>query len=152
MYTRIAANKVEFIFENIQLPFEDETNDGYVAFKVKTKSTLILGDSLKNLADIYFDYNLPIRTNETQTTIAIPSSTEDIQQDIAIHPNPVQDILFLGNNSDWKKAEIFDISGRLTKVTGVDGFSVDVSGLESGSYILHLSNKDKRGRVKFVKM
>ncbi|MBK8855102.1 MAG: leucine-rich repeat domain-containing protein [Saprospiraceae bacterium] len=152
VYTRIAANKVEFIFENIQLPFEDETNDGYVAFKVKTKSTLILGDSLKNLADIYFDYNLPIRTNETQTTIAIPSSTEDIQQDIAIHPNPVQDILFLGNNSDWKKAEIFDISGRLTKVTGVDGFSVDVSGLESGTYILHLFDKDKRGRVKFVKM
>ncbi|MBK7525155.1 MAG: hypothetical protein IPI53_13685 [Saprospiraceae bacterium] len=47
VYTRIAANKVEFIFENIQLPFEDETNDGYVAFKIKTKSTLILGDESK---------------------------------------------------------------------------------------------------------
>src|SRR5690606_7576352 len=65
MYTRIAGNKVEFIFEDILLPFEDENNDGYVAFKIKTKSTLVLGDSLKNLADIYFDYNFPIRTNET---------------------------------------------------------------------------------------
>ncbi|MBK8547936.1 MAG: T9SS type A sorting domain-containing protein [Saprospiraceae bacterium] len=152
VYTRIAANKVEFIFENIQLPFEDESNDGYVAFKVKTKSTLKLGDEMKNLADIYFDYNFPIRTNETKTTIAIPSSTKDIQEDIAIHPNPVHEILYMDNRTVWLKAEIFDISGRLIKVTGVDGFSVDVIGLDSGTYILHLSDKDKRGRVKFVKM
>jgi Leucine-rich repeat (LRR) protein len=152
VYTRIAANKVEFIFENIQLPFEDETNDGYVAFRIKTKSTLKLGDEMKNLADIYFDYNFPIRTNETKTTIAIPTNTQDIQENINIHPNPVRDILILNKNTSWIKAEIFDISGRLIKVSGVDGYSVDVSGLDSGTYILHLSDKDKRGRVKFVKI
>jgi uncharacterized repeat protein (TIGR01451 family) len=152
VYTRIVANKVEFIFENIQLPFEDETNDGYVAFKIKTKSTLKLGDEMKNLADIYFDYNFPIRTNETQTTIAIPSGTKDIHTEVTIHPNPVRDVLTLDSSTSWTKAEIFDISGRLIKVSGVDGFSVDVSGLESGTYILHLSDKDKRGRVKFMKM
>ncbi len=152
VFTRIAANKVEFIFENIQLPFEDETNDGYVAFKIKTKSTLKLGDEMKNLADIYFDYNFPIRTNETQTTIAFPSGTKDIQTEVTIHPNPVRDVLTLDSSTRWTKAEIFDISGRLIKVTGVDGFSVDVIGLDSGTYILHLSDKDKRGRVKFVKM
>jgi uncharacterized repeat protein (TIGR01451 family) len=152
VYTRIAANKVEFIFENIQLPFEDETNDGYVAFKIKTKSTLKLGDEMKNLADIYFDYNFPIRTNETQTTIAIPSGTKDIQTEVTIHPNPVRDVLTLDSSTRWTKAEIFDISGRIVKVTGVEDFSVDVSGLESGTYILHLSDKDKRARVKFVKM
>ncbi|MBK8547934.1 MAG: T9SS type A sorting domain-containing protein [Saprospiraceae bacterium] len=151
VYTRIAASQVEFIFENIQLPFEDETNDGYVAFKIKTKSTLKLGDEMKNLADIYFDYNFPIRTNETQTTIAIPSGTKDIQTEVTIHPNPVRDVLTLDSNTRWTKAEIFDISGRLIKVTGVDGFSVDVSGLDSGSYILHLADTEKRGRVKFVK-
>ncbi len=151
VYTRIAANKVEFIFENIQLPFEDENNDGYVAFKVKTKSTLKLGDEMKNLADIYFDYNFPIRTNETKTTIAIPSLTRDIKEEIAIHPNPVHEILYMDNHTVWLKAEMYDISGRLIKVTGVDGFSVDVSGLDSGSYILHLSDTEKRGRVKFVK-
>jgi uncharacterized repeat protein (TIGR01451 family) len=152
VYTRIAANKVEFIFENIQLPFEDETNDGYVAFKIKTNSTLRLGDEMKNLADIYFDYNFPIRTNETQTTIAIPSGTKDIQTEVTIHPNPVRDVLTLDSSNRWTKAEIFDISGRLIKVTGVEDFSVDVIGLDSGTYILHLSDKDKRGRVKFVKM
>lgn len=31
--TRIIGNKVEFIFENINLPFEDATNDGYIVSK-----------------------------------------------------------------------------------------------------------------------
>ncbi|MBL0101347.1 MAG: hypothetical protein IPP49_16015 [Saprospiraceae bacterium] len=47
VYTRIEGNKVEFIFENINLPFDDANNDGYIAFKIKTLPTLVLGDSLK---------------------------------------------------------------------------------------------------------
>ncbi|MBK9742659.1 MAG: hypothetical protein IPO94_06700 [Saprospiraceae bacterium] len=55
VYTRIEGNKVEFIFENIQLPFDDANNDGYIAFKIKDLTYIpALGDSLKNLADIYF--------------------------------------------------------------------------------------------------
>ena len=42
------GNKVEFIFENINLPFEDANNDGYIAFKIKTKPTLVVGDSFEN--------------------------------------------------------------------------------------------------------
>ena len=76
----------------------------------------------------------------------------DIQEDIAISSNPVNEILHMDNRTVWLKAQMYDISGRIVKVTGVDGFSVDVSGLDSGTYILHLSKKDKRGRVKFVKM
>lgn len=69
-YVRIVkGNQVEFIFEHIQLPFEDAHNDGYVAFKIKTKPNLVLGDQLLNKAAIYFDYNLPIITNETKTTV-----------------------------------------------------------------------------------
>ncbi len=56
-------NKVEFIFENINLPFDDANNDGFVAFKIKTKSSLVLGDTFSNSANIYFDYNFPIVTN-----------------------------------------------------------------------------------------
>ncbi len=112
VYTRIEGNKVEFIFENIQLPFEDANNDGYIAFKIKTLPTLILGDSLKNMADIYFDYNFPIRTNEAKTTIALSVPTVDITTDISIYPNPVRDILYLQTGEIWTKAEIYDISGK----------------------------------------
>ena len=152
IYTRIVGNKVEFIFEDIQLPFDDEHNDGYIAFKIKTKSSLMLGDSLKNLADIYFDYNFPIRTNETHTTIAIPSKTKDEIIDVLIYPNPVRDILFLDGDGHWKKAEIYDLAGRLIRTTYPEGKTIDVSVMQNGSYLLKLQSADKTGWVKFVKM
>ncbi len=152
VYTRIEGNKVEFIFENIQLPFDDANNDGYVAFKIKTLPTLVLGDSLKNLADIYFDYNFPIRTNEAQTTIALPSFTKDIATEVNVYPNPVRDILYLESDENWSKAEIFDISGRILRSVSLFNQSIDVNGLESGTYFMRLKDEEKVGVVKFVKM
>ena len=152
VYTRIEGNKVEFIFENIQLPFDDANNDGYIAFKIKTLSTLQLGDSLKNLADIYFDYNFPIRTNEAQTTVALPSFTQDWVSDVNVYPNPVSDIIHLQTEETWTKAEIFDVSGRIMRAESLSSQSIDVSTLESGTYFVRLRNGDRVGRVKFVKM
>ncbi|MBK8349506.1 MAG: leucine-rich repeat domain-containing protein [Saprospiraceae bacterium] len=152
VYTRIEGNKVEFIFENINLPFDDANNDGYIAFKIKTLPTLVLGDSLKNLADIYFDYNFPIRTNEAQTSVAFPVSTKDIATEVNIYPNPVTEILYLDTNENWSKAEIYDISGRIMRSVSLDGLTIDVSGLESGTYFLRLKNGEKVGLVKFVKI
>jgi uncharacterized repeat protein (TIGR01451 family) len=152
VYTRIEGNKVEFIFENIQLPFDDANNDGYIAFKIKTLPSLVLGDSLKNLADIYFDYNFPIRTNEAQTTVAFPVLTKDITTEVNIYPNPVTDILYLDSNDYWTKAEIYDISGRIMRSISLNGQSIDVSGLESGTYFVRLKDGEKAGLVKFVKI
>lgn len=152
VYTRIEGNKVEFIFENIQLPFDDANNDGYIAFRIKTLSSLSVGDSLKNLADIYFDYNFPIRTNETQSKFAFPVSTKDIPTDIRIYPNPVQNVLYIDTNESWTKAEIFDISGRILRSISLYNQSVDVSGLESGTYFMRLKDGEKVRIVKFVKI
>ena len=62
-------NKVQFIFTEIELPFDGDLNNGYVAFKIKTWPQLSVGDSLQNSADIYFDFNLPIHTDTTLTTV-----------------------------------------------------------------------------------
>lgn len=56
-------NEVEFIFEDIYLPFNDEDNDGNVHFKVKVKEGTELGDMISNSAEIFFDFNFPIQTN-----------------------------------------------------------------------------------------
>lgn len=68
--TRIKSNGVvEFIFENINLPFTEEEKHGHVLFKIKTKESLIEGDQFANSAAIYFDYNFPIFTNEFETQV-----------------------------------------------------------------------------------
>jgi uncharacterized repeat protein (TIGR01451 family) len=69
-------NKLEFYFQDINLPWaaaNELASRGYVAFKVKTKSTLVIGDSINNKASIYFDFNLPVVTN-TAITIVSPTS------------------------------------------------------------------------------
>lgn len=69
MSTRLTQNRVEFSFPNIQLPFDDANNDGYVLFKIKTKPNLPIGTLLKNRAGIYFDFNAPIITNVAETVV-----------------------------------------------------------------------------------
>jgi hypothetical protein len=104
------------------------------------------------LADIYFDYNFPIRTNEAQTTIALPSFTKDIATEVNVYPNPVRDILYLESDENWSKAEIYDISGRILRSVSLFSQSIDVSGLDSGTYFMRMKDGEKVGVVKFVKM
>ena len=100
-FTRINGNKVEFIFENINLDFNDATNDGYVVFKIKTFSTLVLGDTFTNNANIYFDYNFPITTNAYTTTVAALSNQDfDFGTYFTLYPNPAKEVLNIQTKQD----------------------------------------------------
>lgn len=152
--TRITGNVVEFIFENIQLPFNNATNDGYVSFKIKTKSNLTLGDSFSNSAKIYFDYNHPIITNTYTTTVQNVLNTSEISNDkaeLSIYPNPVKDVLNIQSKNQIVKAEIYDVNGRILISTSLKGNSIHVSELSKGNYIIKLFSKDKTTVHKFIK-
>jgi uncharacterized repeat protein (TIGR01451 family) len=85
------GNKVQFVFDNINLPFTEPLKHGYVAFKIKLKNNLGIGYSLKNKADIYFDYNLPITTNTAASRIDnITAIKTNANKDgsLSIYPNP----------------------------------------------------------------
>lgn len=147
------GNKVEFFFENIQLPFDDANNDGYILFKIKTKPTLVVGDTFSNKADIYFDYNFPIATNEAITTVQNNLSTQEISKsEISIYPNPVKDILTFKTKEKVKKAEIYDTNGRLVKVElGISNNQIDVSSLKTGTYVIKVISDKKYFQTKFIK-
>ena len=152
--TRITGNIVEFIFENIQLPFDNATNDGYVSFKIKTKADLTVSDSFSNLAKIYFDYNHPIVTNTYVTTVQNVLGTSEISNDkaeLTIYPNPVKDVLNIQSKNQIVKAEIYDTNGRILISASLKGNSINVSELSKGNYIIKLSSKDKTSVHKFIK-
>lgn len=152
--TRMTGNTAEFIFENIQLPFDDANNDGYISFKIKTKSTLNMGDAFSNTANIYFDYNAPIITNTYTTTVRnvlAVSETKTGRDNVSIYPNPVQDILYIKSGEEIIKAEIYDASGRILNSTGVKANAVNVADLAKGNYIIRLFTKDKTMIQKFIK-
>lgn len=63
---------VEFLFENINLPdstANEPASHGHVAFKIKPKTDVAVGDVVRGSASIYFDFNPPIITNTVSTKI-----------------------------------------------------------------------------------
>ena len=153
--TRIAADgKVEFIFENIQLPFDDANNDGYIAFKIKTLPSLVVGDTFSNSANIYFDYNFPIVTNTASTTIQILGNTDfNFGEYVTIYPNPTQNSLNikLNNEITISSVNIYNSLGQLVLVTTNPSESIDVSNLKAGSYFIKVISDNGSSTTQFVK-
>lgn len=155
-YTRINGNNVEFIFENINLPFTDATNDGYVAFKIKTKSTLVTGDTFSKNANIYFDYNFPIVTNTATTTIAALSNQDfEFKNYFTLYPNPVSDRLNIDTKDtiEVSSINIYNTLGQLVLVipNAQNVKTVDVSSLTSGNYFIKINSDKGTSNTKFIK-
>ncbi len=70
---KIENNKnVTWTFANIDLvdSLQNEpASHGYITYRIKPKTNLAIGSTIKNNAAIYFDYNLPVATNTEVTTI-----------------------------------------------------------------------------------
>lgn len=153
-YTRINGNKVEFIFENINLDFNDATNDGYVAFKIKTLPSLVLGDTFTNNANIYFDYNFPITTNTYTTTVAALSTQDfDFGTYFTLYPNPANDVLNIQTKQDVaiNSVEIYNQLGQIVMATTNVVNFVDVANLATGTYFVKVNTEKGSANAKFVK-
>jgi Leucine-rich repeat (LRR) protein len=122
-----------------------------VAFKNNTNLEYICCDELQinSIVTLVKLFELPncVVNSECNTT-----KTWDIYTKINIFPNPVTTILSLEIKENWNKAEIFDIAGRIIRSVSLDGNSLDVSELESGTYFVRLKDGEKVGIVKFVKL
>ena len=122
--TKITGNKVEFLFENINLPAastDEPESHGYVAFKIKTKNNLVLNDAVSNTADIYFDYNFPITTNTATTTVALLATDAFEDKSVSIFPNPVKDKLHITAKHNITSIQLYDLVGRLIETSGANG-------------------------------
>lgn len=151
------GNKVEFIFENINLPFDDASNDGYIAFKIKTKSTLKVGDSFDNEANIYFDYNFPILTNKATSTFKTTLGTPDFvfSNYFTLYPNPVQDVLNIKATQaiELQSLSVYDVLGQIViAVPNAKSVStIDVSKLTTGHYFVKVKSDKGSSSMKFIK-
>lgn len=156
--TRIKnGNEVEFIYENIMLPFDDANNDGYVVFKIKTLETLQLGDSFENDAEIYFDFNFPIVTNNAVTTIETLSTTDFAldEVEVKLYPNPVVSELNIQTESAIQSVQIYDVNGKLISQTSFTGtrqeVEIQADQLKSGIYFASVKTEKGIFKQKFLK-
>jgi Leucine-rich repeat (LRR) protein len=151
-----SVNKVEFIFENINLPFDDANNDGYVIFKIKTKPTLVIGNVFSNTASIYFDYNFPIVTNTAATAITALSRQDFVFSNyFSVYPNPVHDVLNISakESIEVSSINIYNTLGQLVLVipNAQNTKTVDVSALTTGNYFIKINSDKGTSNTKFIK-
>lgn len=130
---------IHFIFENINLPFTSDSNTGYIAFKIKTKHPYYdFAQSIWNKkANIYFDYNYPIKTNIVSTSMKTLSSEDFTSaKRNAFYPNPAKDKIYF--NQEQKSVTIFTIEGKKIN-TALKNKELNISELPKGVYLLQIN-------------
>ncbi len=112
---KVAGNMASFIFQDINLPFEDSSNDAYVLFRIKSKSNLVIGDVLNNSAKIFFDYNFPIETNTISSVFDIVNSYSNIilENKLLFYPNPIINFVKIKSDIPFNKMEIYTTNGNI---------------------------------------
>lgn len=153
----VRANTVEFIFQNINLP-PSATNaiggHGNVLFKIKTLENLTSGDMVVNEANIYFDYNLPVETNEARTTFAtLSNNTFTKDRSIGIYPNPARNTVHIKADSNIQSVTLFDVQGRIlqTAVAHAHTTVIDISDKPKGIYFIKITTDTGSAVEKLVK-
>jgi uncharacterized repeat protein (TIGR01451 family) len=146
---------VRWRFVNIQLP-DSNTNEpashGLVSFRIRPVQPLLPGTLISNNADIFFDFNPPVRTNdavvvaETSTQVAVGSGSG---QGLRVFPNPVNDELHFAvpGGSGPYRVDVIGAEGRLYLTTRTDVPMIDLSALPAGFYALRVNG----AVVRFVK-
>jgi hypothetical protein len=107
-----------------------------------------------NKANIYFDTNPPIITNEYTTEFYQALALNDFNQAVTIYPNPATDKLFIETKNEISSWKIIDMQGKQLlqnkKVNNSKTF-IDVSGLLSGIYIVEIETENGKFIHKLVK-
>ena len=146
---RINQNIVEFIFQNIQL---ESGGHGNILLKIKSKNNLQVGDEVNKKANIYFDYNFPILTNDAETVFQ-SLNNPDFQNDssISVYPNPTNGIVTVNCNNSIKSIQLYDVQGRLlqTNLVNENETTIDVSTKAKGVYFLKILS-DKGMKVEKI--
>ncbi len=154
-----ASDVVRWRFNNINLPdsgANEIESHGYVAFKIKTSNTPVIGQVVENTANIYFDFNEPVITNTTLNTYAeITASIKGFEgKALCLFPNPANDeINILSSIDGVQTISIFDVSGKLIKqmTTNTRRTILEISDLPSGIYTVRSIQNNQIERSTFIK-
>ena len=114
--TALSDRVLSFTFDHIMLP-DSNTNEpgshGFAQFSIRPM-TMSEGSSAENFADIYFDFNPPIRTNTSVVTAPLPTLVEEEKEAaLLVMPNPGTDQFTLSLPPGPHTITLFDATGRM---------------------------------------
>ena len=105
-------------------------------------------------ADIFFDYNWPIVTNEATTTYALlnaPGFTKDAS--VKVYPNPAKNVVSISTKSTIQSLQLFDVQGRLLEVSTINDVNatLDIASRANGIYFIKITTQKGVNVEKLVK-
>lgn len=148
---------LSFKFENINLPDSttDEPNShGYLAYKIKPKNDVIIGDIFNNRASIIFDFNEPIITNTVNTEIIETLSLmKNELNNILVYPNPTTNILHVETNNTITSIEVYNLLGQelISSTPNTLKEEINMSELNTGMYLVKVTIGEQTATYKVVK-
>ena len=149
-------NLLHFEFDNINLPYaeaDEPGSNGYIAYRIKPKADVELGDVISNVADIFFDFNPAITTNTVTTTFvqdqAGPMGNTDA---VRLFPNPSMGVVNLRGPDLIVQLQLFNQLGQVVwQLSDMEGITVaDISSLAPGIYFAE--TVDRSGDRRIVKL
>lgn len=155
---------LEWTFNNILLPDSTtnlEGSNGFVTYHVEQVPDLAPGTVIHNKADIYFDFNDPVTTNETWHTIyngffAVAGVNElDVEGTLfKVYPNPVNGQLTIEAGKITNELYVVcDQMGKKIQSGQLDFplTNIEVSTLNQGIYFIQIG-ENKSSVFKIVKL
>ena len=153
-------HKMRFQFDDILLP-DSNVNElmshGFVRYRIRPRTDLMVGDSIRNTAAIHFDLNAPVITNTAVTGII---TTTGVGVGVAkgglmVSPNPTTDRVIVRISEDlvgtgWR---VMDAMGRVVlmgRATSVRE-EIDLSALPTGSFSIAFPSGSGWLRARVIK-
>jgi hypothetical protein len=148
---------VNFLFDNILLPdsnANEPASHGFVTYKVNLKPSLTVGTVINNYASIYFDYNAPVITNTTITTLSTTALgvNELSGSETKIYPNPTKGVFTIENSDlNIQKIKIINVLGQTImeeRHNGNEKYIIDLSSQTKGVYFVELISNSSTSIIK----
>ncbi|HOZ81730.1 MAG TPA: T9SS type A sorting domain-containing protein [Bacteroidia bacterium] len=150
---------MEFKFDNILLPdsnVNEPLSHGFIHYRIKPKTSLVLNDSIQNNAAIYFDFNDPVITNTATTHVVLPTGIASYQsaENIQLFPNPAQSELNIQQIAAVEKIQVIDVLGKIVfekKTNSQQYLKINISQFQNGVYFVKAYSTQGVVVKKFVK-
>ncbi len=150
------GNQVTYTFSNIDLPYEaanEAGSHGWMTYRIKPKSNVVVGDIMSSKSDIYFDYNAPIITNTVATQVTALGTTDFIKNNFKVYPNPASNYLIIEANASMDaQYQISDVNGKLLLLDTIESLKpIDITNLQSGFYLVNIITNQGKATYKLIK-
>lgn len=150
------GNEVTYTFSDINLPYEaanEPASHGWIAYRIKPKSTVVVGDSMASGSTIYFDYNPPIYTNSVSTIVTALATVEFIKNNFLVYPNPAAHYFTIETKTTGDSHyQILDLNGKVLQSNTVESLKpIDISTLQSGFYFVNIKTDQGKATYKLIK-